>query len=87
MSQSTISIREQNVTSGAASATTYPEEKKLENPDVGVAVLNGMVDELNCDSSEARRVVWKIDLFLLPILSITYMLQVSVSLCCRLQCH
>lgn len=84
MSQSTISIPEQHVTPGATPATTHPDEKKPENTDVGAAVLNGMLDELNVDSSEARRVVWKIDLFLLPILSITYMLQVSVSLCCCL---
>ncbi|PCG94221.1 Major facilitator superfamily domain, general substrate transporter [Penicillium occitanis (nom. inval.)] len=75
MSQITKSAAGRNVQSSIDPSTTRHDEKKFEDTDVGVTVLNGMVDELNYDNSEARKVVWKIDLFLLPLLAVTYMIQ------------
>ncbi|KAJ5607866.1 hypothetical protein N7537_004485, partial [Penicillium hordei] len=43
--------------------------------DVGAAFLNGIIDPVEVDSREARRVLRKIDMFLLPILAFTYMIQ------------
>jgi hypothetical protein len=80
MSQITKSTVGQDSPAGIDPGTIRHDEKKFEEKDVGVTVLNGIVDELDYDSSEARKVVWKIDLFLLPLLAVTYVLQVSRSL-------
>lgn len=80
MSQITKSAAGRDIQSSIDPSTTRHDEKKFEDTDVGVTVLNGMVDELDYDNSEARKVVWKIDLFLLPLLAVTYMIQVSISL-------
>jgi hypothetical protein len=70
-----------NVTSGRKDAGSCSnvekgDEKVSKGTDVGVTVLNGTIDELNVADSEARRVLRKIDLRLLPVLAITYMIQV-----------
>ncbi|KAF5014473.1 hypothetical protein F66182_14525, partial [Fusarium sp. NRRL 66182] len=65
----------QDVQSSIEPGPVHGDEKKFENTDVGVTVLNGIVDELSYDSAEARKVVWKIDLFLLPLLAVTYVIQ------------
>lgn len=51
--------------------------KQLQAVDVGPTILNGTVDNLQVQSDEDRRVLRKIDTFLLPILAFTYMIQVS----------
>lgn len=81
MSQITKSAAGQDVQSSINPGPVHSDEKKFEDADVGVTVLNGMVDELDYDSAEARKVVWKIDLFLLPLLAVTYVIQVSFHLC------
>lgn len=52
------------------------EKQCFQSNDVQAAVLNGTLDELNADSSEARAVLRKIDLHLLPLLAFTYLIQV-----------
>lgn len=81
MSQITNVAAGQDVQSTIDLGTVHGDMKKFEDTDVGVTVLNGMVDELNYDSAEARKVVWKIDLFLLPLLAVTYVIQVSFYSC------
>ncbi|CEJ61255.1 hypothetical protein PMG11_09792 [Penicillium brasilianum] len=49
--------------------------KQLQAVDVGATILNGTVDNLQVQSDEDRRVLRKIDTFLLPILAFTYMIQ------------
>lgn len=61
---------------GSCSNIEKGDEKMSKGTDVGVTVLNGTIDELNVADSEARRVLRKIDLRLLPVLAITYMIQV-----------
>lgn len=80
MSQITQLAAGQDVQSSIEPGPVHGDEKKFENTDVGVTVLNGIVDELSYDSAEARKVVWKIDLFLLPLLAVTYVIQVSFDL-------
>lgn len=52
------------------------ELKQTQDLDVGATILNGTIDNLEVDSGEARSVLRKIDMFLLPILAFTYMIQV-----------
>ncbi|KAJ6124208.1 hypothetical protein N7471_011525 [Penicillium samsonianum] len=51
------------------------ELKQTQDLDVGATILNGTIDNLEVDSGEARSVLRKIDMFLLPILAFTYMIQ------------
>lgn len=69
-----------HVTSGREDASSNNiekgDEKASKGADIGITVLNGTIDELNVTDSEARGVLRKIDLRLLPLLAITYMIQV-----------
>lgn len=51
--------------------------KQIQAVDVGASILNGTVDQLQVQDGEDRSVLRKIDLYLLPILAFTYMIQVS----------
>jgi hypothetical protein len=51
--------------------------KQIQAVDVGASILNGTVDQLQVQDCEDRSVLRKIDLYLLPILAFTYMIQVS----------
>jgi len=56
-----------------------PIDVITENPegdDVALAALVGSISNLDIDGPEAKEVLRKIDLNLLPMLCITYMLQV-----------
>lgn len=50
--------------------------KKTQDLDVGAAIFNGTIHPIEVDSHETRKVLRKIDMFLLPILAFTYMIQV-----------
>lgn len=52
------------------------EMKQTQDLDVGAAILNGTIHPVEVDSHEARKVLRKIDMFLLPVLAFTYMIQV-----------
>ncbi|KAJ5578604.1 uncharacterized protein N7459_007568 [Penicillium hispanicum] len=51
------------------------EMKQIQGVDVAVTVLNGTVENLQVEEAEERRVLRKIDTYLLPVLAFTYMLQ------------
>jgi hypothetical protein len=51
--------------------------KHIQGVDVGAAILNGTVEQLQVQDGEERSVLRKIDRYLLPILAFTYMIQVS----------
>jgi hypothetical protein len=51
--------------------------KHIQGDDVGAAILNGTVEQLQVQDGEDRSVLRKIDRYLLPILAFTYMIQVS----------
>ncbi|KAJ9151759.1 Major facilitator superfamily domain, general substrate transporter [Pleurostoma richardsiae] len=50
-------------------------EKHLGGDDVGMEALNGTVVDVDVDGPEARRVLRKIDLNLMPLLCVTYLIQ------------
>lgn len=52
-------------------------EKHLEGEDVGLEALTGTVANIHLDSPEAKKVLRKIDLHLLPLLCFTYLIQVK----------
>ncbi|KAJ5980089.1 hypothetical protein N7481_007387 [Penicillium waksmanii] len=49
--------------------------KHIQGDDVGAAILNGTVEQLQVQDGEDRTVLRKIDKYLLPILAFTYMIQ------------
>ncbi|CAI7636454.1 unnamed protein product [Penicillium glandicola] len=51
------------------------EMKQTQDLDVGATFLHGTIEHLEVDSREARSVLRKIDMFLLPVLAFTYMIQ------------
>ncbi|ETS74221.1 hypothetical protein PFICI_14087 [Pestalotiopsis fici W106-1] len=53
----------------------HVSEKVVEGCDVGVVALTGAVSHIDPDGPEAKRVLRKIDLHLMPLLMITYMIQ------------
>ncbi|KAH8896863.1 MFS general substrate transporter [Thozetella sp. PMI_491] len=53
----------------------HVDEKLIRTDDVGVAALQGMTENIDVDGPEARKVLRKIDLHLLPLLCVTYWLQ------------
>lgn len=57
---------------------------KIDRDNVGADTLNGLVESVDTNGPEARRVLRKIDTYLLPILAVTYFIQVSLVFClCR----
>lgn len=50
----------------------HVSEKVVEGCDVGVEALTGAVSHIDPDGPEAKRVLRKIDLHLMPLLMITY---------------
>lgn len=50
--------------------------EKHEGDDVALAALVGSISNLDIDGPEAKKVLRKIDLNLLPLLCVTYMIQV-----------
>jgi hypothetical protein len=54
----------------------FSEKPQKNADDVGVAALNGAVTDLDPNGPEAKRVLRKIDLHLMPLLMVTYLVQV-----------
>lgn len=58
---------------------TIDEKRQLALGDsVGVGALSGSVDFVDTDGPAARRVLRKIDCYLLPLLAVTYLIQVRL---------
>jgi hypothetical protein len=55
-----------------------PEKTQITGDDIGAAALTGVVADFDPNGPEARRVLRKIDLHLLPLLSVTYLIQVRM---------
>ncbi|KAJ0413375.1 major facilitator superfamily domain-containing protein [Aspergillus carlsbadensis] len=58
-----------------APESDWKEDQCMDKDDLGLAALAGNVSNIDPDGPEARRVLRKIDLHLLPLLCITYMIQ------------
>jgi glycine cleavage system aminomethyltransferase T len=51
-------------------------KEKVDDGNVGISVLTGAVESIDINGPEARKVLRKIDCHLLPILTVTYFIQV-----------
>lgn len=73
-----MSDKEVNTQQSPAMDTADHErgEKHLEGEDVGLEALTGTVADIHLDSTEAKKVLRKIDLHLMPLLCFTYLIQV-----------
>lgn len=54
-------------------------DEKFDNSNIGVSALTGTVEPIDTNGPEARKVLRKIDCHLLPILAVTYFIQVRIA--------
>jgi glycine cleavage system aminomethyltransferase T len=57
-------------------ATSKFTEEQPGKSDVGLTALTGAISHLSVNGPEAKKVLRKIDLHLLPFLCVTYLIQV-----------
>lgn len=76
MSVEGVNPEKRHSTSKNFQANDIPEKTRLDGDDVGVTALTGAVIDIDPNGPKARRVLRKIDLHLMPLLMITYMIQV-----------
>lgn len=55
-----------------------PEKTQPVGDDIGALAITGVVADFDPNGEEARRVLRKIDLHLLPLMSVTYLIQVCL---------
>ncbi|KAM0806808.1 putative Major facilitator superfamily domain-containing protein [Seiridium cardinale] len=75
MSQETVHAVGRHSTSHTEEGKGISEKRHMNGDDIGVTALTGAVTEIDPNGPEARRVLKKIDLHLMPLLMITYMIQ------------
>ncbi|KAK6077754.1 transporter [Seiridium cupressi] len=75
MPQETVHAVGRHSTSLTEEGKGISEEGYMNGDDIGVTALTGAVTEIDPNGPEARRVLKKIDLHLMPLLMITYMIQ------------
>lgn len=54
-------------------------KKHVDADNIGVDALIGVVEDVDLGGSEARKVLHKIDTYLLPLLCVTYLIQVRTA--------
>jgi hypothetical protein len=59
-------------------AEKEPGKTQFASDDVGLTVLSGAIISIDPNGPEARRVLRKIDLHLMPLLCVTYLIQVII---------
>lgn len=58
---------------------TDVDEKHIPTDDVGAAVISGVSEDIDVTGPESRKILRKIDTHLMPLMCITYLLQVCYS--------
>ncbi|KAH8669089.1 major facilitator superfamily domain-containing protein [Xylariales sp. PMI_506] len=72
---STSLDRPQSASVGASGEKDPEKIQQIDGADVGLTALTGAITHIDPNGEEARRVLRKIDWHLLPLLSVTYMIQ------------